>query len=96
MFCARVSRLVLAVLMVILAGCQVVVDVDLDVLEDGSGTVTAQVTLDREATAAFGDVGEQLRIDDLERAGWSLTVEEIDFGSTQVTASKQVARPEQW
>ena len=54
-------------------GCQVDATTTVTVDEDGSGTVAVEVVLDREAFLRVDDITRQLRVDDLEAAGWEIT-----------------------
>ena len=87
--------MLLAVIVVaVLAGCQARVTVDTRVNSDGSGTVTVGVGLDDEAMAQVGDLGAQLRVDDLRSSGWTVTgPAREDDGTTWVRASKGFADP---
>lgn len=83
-----------AVLALTASGCEVEVDVGLDVAPDGSGTVQVDVALDPEAAGRV-DLADQLRVDDLEQAGWTVAgPQRRDDGSTVVTASKAFATPD--
>jgi hypothetical protein len=66
----RRFRLV-AVLLVLAAatGCQVTVGVGVDAHADGTGSVQATVTLDKEAAARLAAFGPP-KVDDLKKAGW--------------------------
>ena len=55
------------------SACQVGVGVDIDVAENGSGTVAVGVSLDRAAADALGDLASQLDLQDLALAGWDVT-----------------------
>jgi hypothetical protein len=88
-------RLVAALgLLILLAGCQVHLTVDTRVEADGSGTVAVGVGLDDEALAKVGDLGAQLRVEDLRASGWTVTgpTREGD-GFTWVRATKPFADP---
>ena len=66
-------RVPLALLsLLVLAGCRVDVAVDVEAAASGGGHVRATVTLDADAAAQLPDLAEQLRIDDLEAAGWKV------------------------
>ena len=80
------------VLLLALVGCQAKLEVHTTVEADGSGTVEVGVGLDAEAVAKAGDLGAQLRVDDLRAAGWTVTgpTEEAD-GYTWVRATKPFA-----
>ena len=83
---------VLIAVLVLAGGCQVEVDVHTTVERDGSGTVVVAVGLDDEAVAKVGDLGSQLRVDDLRAAGWEITgpAKEAD-GFTWIRATKPFA-----
>jgi hypothetical protein len=89
------TRVVAALaLLIVLAGCQVHLTVDTKVEADGSGTVSVGVGLDDEALAKVGDLGAQLRVDDLRASGWTVTgpTREGD-GNTWVRATKPFSDP---
>ena len=88
-----VTRVLVAVAcLAVLAGCQVKVLVDTKVEPDGSGTITVSVGLDAAAMAQVGDLSSQLRVSDLEAAGWKVTGPTRDHdGDTWVRASKPFA-----
>ena len=72
----RVCGVVL-VSVVLLAGCKVDARVDVRVKADGSGTVTATVTLDAAAVrriASGSSLEKAVRLDDMRAAGWNVTV----------------------
>ena len=80
----------------LLAGCHVTVAVGLQSRADGSGSVQATVTLDRDAADQVPDLASQLRVADLARAGWVVTgpLRQAD-GSVVVRASKSFTSPGQ-
>lgn len=82
--------------MLLLVSCQIDVQVDLDVQSDGSGTVTMTTVLDEAAAAHVAPIGEQLQVGDLERAGWTVSLNEAESGPTTVTLSKPVADSSGW
>ncbi len=55
------------------SACEVGVGVDVDVAENGSGTVAVGISLDRAAADALGDLASQLDLQDLALAGWDVT-----------------------
>lgn len=93
----RAARPLLALLVVVLlAACQVRTEVAIDVAEDGSGTVMVSVGLDPDAASRFPGLADELRVDDLEATGWTITgpaVEEDGF--SWVRATKPFATPEE-
>ncbi|MBA3955844.1 MAG: hypothetical protein H0X58_04185, partial [Acidimicrobiia bacterium] len=56
----------------VVGGCEMQVDLGVDVERDGSGRVAVAVDLDAEAADRLPDLGDQLRLDDLEAAGWEI------------------------
>lgn len=80
-----------SVLALVASGCEVAVDVGLDLARDGSGEVQVAVVLDPEAAGRV-DLADQVRVDDLERAGWTVAgPQRSDDGSTVVSAVKPFA-----
>ena len=78
----------------LLSGCQARLEVDVDAAPDGSGEVRATVILDREAADQVPNLAQQLRVADLEQAGW--TVEgpsRRDDGGSQIRAVRPFASP---
>lgn len=67
---ARLAPALLALLL--LTGCKVGISVEVEAGARGEGHVRATVTLDEEAAAQVPDLAEQLRVDDLEAAGWEI------------------------
>ena len=63
----------LAGALLLASACEVGVGVDIDVAENGSGTVTVGVSLDRAAADALGDLVNQIDLEDLALAGWSVS-----------------------
>jgi hypothetical protein len=79
----------------LLAACQVDVHVGVQVNEDGAGSVTVAAGLDDAALARVGNIGQQLRVDDLEAAGWNVTAPTREGDVTWVRASKGFTTPEE-
>jgi hypothetical protein len=81
-----------AALVLVLCGCQVKLRVDVRVRHDGSGTVTVAVGLDHDAVTKAGNLDDQLKVADLEKAGWKVTGPTLEKdGDTWVRASKPFA-----
>lgn len=93
----RLRRPLLAVVaLLLLAGCQIRTEVAIDVAEDGSGTVTVSVGLDPDAAGRVPALADELRVDDLEATGWTVTGPAVeDDGFTWVRATKAFATPEE-
>ncbi len=84
------------VLVVVAAACRVDTTVDVVVADDGSGTVTVTVVADAEAVAAVPDAPDELRLDDLADAGWSVQGPTVDdAGALTVSATKAFGSPEE-
>lgn len=91
-------RAVLAALAVVallvLAGCRMEVSVEVETAATGGGRVRATVRLDGEAVEQVPDLAEQLRVDDLEAAGWVVEGPTPGAdGSVTVEASKAFSSP---
>ena len=90
---ANLAVLVLAVLVV--SACRVESTVTIEVVRDGSGIVAAEVYLDPKATAAVGELDEQLRYEDLVDAGWSVDRPfRTEDGGTRLTVAKGFESPD--
>jgi hypothetical protein len=91
-----VGAVVGVVLMLLLTACHVKVQVDAKVNPDGSGTVTVGVGLDHDAMSQVGDLRSELRVTDLEAAGWTVTGPTAAAdGYTWVRASRSFSEPSQ-
>lgn len=81
--------------LVLLAGCQLEVQVGVDVADDGSGEVSVATALDAEAAAKVPDLADRLEVDDLLDAGWEVDGPTLEAdGRTWVRAVKPFATPE--
>jgi hypothetical protein len=89
--------LVALLALVVLAGCQVHVNVEVEAADDGSGTVTVRVGFDDGALTRLGDPSTALRLDDLAQANWRVTgpKKDSDDGLTWWTASKPFANADE-
>jgi hypothetical protein len=80
----------------LLGGCQVTTAVGVDARADGSGTVRATVTLDKDAAGRVPDLASKLRVGDLRAAGWRIDGPvALADGGARVQASKSFATPRQ-
>jgi hypothetical protein len=79
------------VVVLVAAACQVQVATTVTVDTDGSGTVTQAVGFDAAALARVGDLDQQLRVDDLEAAGWTVDEPVTEDGTTWVRAHHDFA-----
>ncbi|HVE93539.1 MAG TPA: hypothetical protein VNB24_01370 [Acidimicrobiales bacterium] len=89
-------RIVAAAMLLSLSGCKVSLRVGVEAGAHGDGAVRAVVTLDRDAQRFVGDLKGKLRVDDLARAGWTVTgPDKLAAGAVRVTATKRFADPSQ-
>jgi hypothetical protein len=79
----------------LLTGCQLDLHVRIRVEEDGSGVVVVAAGLDDGALARVGNLQQQLRVEDLETAGWSVSDPVQEGDRTWVRASKPFGTPEE-
>lgn len=85
----------LLAVVVVATACQVRTEVAVDVDDDGSGTVTVAVGLDPDAASRFPGLADDLRVDDLEATGWTVTGPAVEAdGFSWIRASKPFATPE--
>lgn len=91
---APVAVAIASLMLVVLAACKAEGRVVVDVARDGSGTVTASVTLDDAALRSIGDLSTQLHTADLEAAGWTVAGPTTAGDLTTVSASKPFGAPE--
>ncbi|MFT7473349.1 MAG: HAD superfamily hydrolase (TIGR01509 family) [Verrucomicrobiales bacterium] len=80
----------------VLSACQVDVVVDVDVTEDGSGTVTLMAAFDDEIVEAAPELLDGLRTEDLASAGWTVDGPRRTEGGNAVvvSATKPFASPD--
>ena len=85
----------LAALAGALTGCRTDVTVGVQTRTDGSGVVSVQAVLDRDAVAQAGDLTTLLRLSDLRAAGWQVVgpVPLPPGGRVEFRAQKPVASP---
>ena len=74
----------------LLAGCKVDAAVTIEAQSDGTGEVTATVTLDDAAAAEVGALDEHVRVGDLRDAGWTVTA-----GDRTIKATKPYDHPDE-
>ena len=93
----KLLRLLLILLVaLVLSACQVDAVVDVDVTEDGSGTVTLTTAFDEEIVEAVPELEDALRTNDLIPAGWTVEgPQRTESGAAVVvTATKEFASPD--
>jgi len=92
----RIRQGLLAVVVVLAAaGCEVRTEVDIEVSEDGSGSVTVAVGLDPAAMQQVPGLEQELRLDDLRATGWDITGPTLEAdGFTWIRGSKPFASPD--
>jgi HAD superfamily hydrolase (TIGR01509 family) len=96
-FSTVLRRLLLISALVVLAGCESAINVDVTVEEDGSGVVRAEVELDGAATTEIIDLGTVgLALGDLDDAGWETDApQRLESGGLLLSASKAFGTPDQ-
>jgi hypothetical protein len=80
----------LLALVLVCASCKADVRVDVTVRQDGTGTVTARVTLDREAVQRLttsAPLAQAVPLDDLRAAGWQVSAWRVDARGAVITFS---------
>ena len=85
----RVAAL-LAVAVVLLAGCKVDARVDVTLRADGSGTVTARLALDADAVSRLtthAPLAQAVPLDDVRAAGWTVSGWKASAGGAAITLS---------
>jgi len=94
---ARRNQFVLAVAalaLLLCSACQVTIAVGVDAKQNGSGVVRAGVGLDDDALHQIPDLAQQLRVDDLKKAGWTIVGPRKESDNrTWVRATKPFANP---
>ena len=91
---ARFSLALGGLSLVLLAGCDARLAVEIDAGPDGNGEVKASVVLDERAAAQVPDLERLLRVDDLEEAGWRVEgPTRRDDGGIRVQAVKSFRSP---
>jgi hypothetical protein len=94
----RAYIVLLALIALLGAACEVDADLAIDVNEDGSGTVTARVALDaaavRAAEVGGAKVEDAVRLGDLVDAGWTARWRRTRAGGAVLTVRKGFARAE--
>jgi hypothetical protein len=58
--------------LLVCSACQVTIAVGVDAKQNGSGVIRAGVGLDDDALHQIPDLAQQLRVDDLKKAGWTV------------------------
>lgn len=88
--------LLVAMVGLVLAGCQLKTEVTVDVADDGSGMLEIAVALDDDAISRAPDLLADLAVDDLVDAGWEITgpAKEAD-DLTWVRATHDFASPDE-
>lgn len=79
-----------------ITGCQLTTAVGVDANRDGSGTIRVAVGLDADAARRVPSLKDDLKVDDLRKAGWAIVgPRKEDDGRTWIRASKPFADPQQ-
>ncbi len=83
-----------AVALIALGACRADLSVEVEATAGGRGHIRAVLTLDKEAAAQVPDLAQQLRVEDLERAGWDIDGPgPTDGGGVTLRVSKPFSSP---
>ncbi|MBV9412399.1 MAG: hypothetical protein JO148_12435, partial [Acidimicrobiia bacterium] len=83
-----------ALALLVCTACQVTIAVGVDAQQNGSGVVRAGVGLDDDALHQIPDLAQQLRVDDLKKAGWTIVGPRKEGDNrTWVRATKAFTNP---
>lgn len=92
----RAATLAVVVAALVLSACRVDVAVDVAMQPDGSGTLSVTLTADAEVIAQAGGLDRDLRLDDLESAGWTTPgVTDTPDGGGQLVLTHTFRAPEE-
>ncbi len=90
-----VTALLILTLSILVTACRADADVSVEVRPDGSGTVLASLTLDRDAAVRLGDPG-RLDTSDLVGRGWQVDPpEQVADGGLRLSIRRPFASPEE-
>ena len=81
--------------LLVVAGCQARTSVAVTMTSNGSGMVAVSLVLDGAAAQRIGDVRSALRVADLERTGWTVSVAPSPDGAVTATIHQAFANPAQ-
>lgn len=92
----KIRLLLVALTVLIATACQVDATIDVDVTEDGSGSVTVTALFNDEIVDAVPEIRNGLRTSDLEAAGWDVVVNTNleTSGAVETVATKAFASPD--
>ena len=85
----------LALVVVVAAGCRVQIETKIDIGLDGKGTITQGIGFDDAALKRVGDPAQALRADDLMEAGWEVDATSKEGDLTWIRVHHSFATPEQ-
>lgn len=89
-------RALIMIAVMLLSGCKVDTTIDISMHSDGSGDITLTAIADAEVVAKAPGLAEDLRFDDAESAGWTVTGPTgVDGGGLQVVLTHDFANPEE-
>jgi hypothetical protein len=89
-------RALIVISVMVLAGCHVDTTVDISMKTDGSGRITLTAVADADVVQQAPGLAEDLRFDDAETAGWTVTgPTETSDGSLRAELTHTFANPEE-
>lgn len=91
-----ITRVVVALLCALtLTACRVDVGVIVDMTENGSGVLTVTITVDDQVMAAAPEIAADVRLDDLQAAGWTTEAVTTVDGGARLVLQRPFDTPEQ-
>lgn len=88
--------LLLIAALAVLAGCRVDVGIDVQMAQNGSGTITVTAVADAAVVAAAPGLADDLRLDDVRAAGWAVEgPTDTGAGGLEVVLTHTFSTPEQ-
>ncbi|HEX3089075.1 MAG TPA: hypothetical protein VHQ23_10495 [Ilumatobacteraceae bacterium] len=89
-------RALIVIAVMLLSACRVDTTIDISVHSDGSGEITLTALADAEVVGKAPGLADDLRFDDAEAAGWTVTgPTEVSGGGVQVVLTHDFANPEE-
>ena len=89
------ALVLLALVVLVAAGCRVQIETRIDVGLDGKGTITQGIGFDDAALKRVGDPSRALRADDLVKAGWEIDAATREGDLTWIRVHHSFATPEE-
>jgi hypothetical protein len=89
-------RALIVIAVMLLSACKVDTTIDISMHSDGSGEITLTAVADADVVGKAPGLADDLRFDDAEAAGWTVTgPTEVSGGGLQVVLTHEFANPEE-